>query len=107
MKKKSFLIALFVFCVAKTAFGQSMGQKAIYNENCERLCGSGYFYDRPGAKRNGRELVCTKYPLSCGYECTIGWAFRYLVDGTDYTCQEAIQFETGKEEKSLIKARSL
>jgi hypothetical protein len=58
---------------------------------CVAICGEGYFYDRPGAKNNGKELVCTKYPLDCGYKCTIGWDIRYLVGGTNFTCQEAQQ----------------
>ena len=63
------------------------------NEDCIKYCGEGYFYDRPGAKNNGQELVCTKYPLKCGYSCTRGWKFRYLVNNTNYTCQEAQQKE--------------
>ena len=66
-------------------------EKAERDADCVRLCGQGYYYDRPGAKNNGQELVCTKYPLPCGYGCTVGWKFRYLVNGTNYTCQEAIQ----------------
>lgn len=65
--------------------------KENLNKQCAALCGNGYFYDRPGAKNNGKELVCTKYPLDCGYNCTIGWNFRYLVGGTNFTCQEAVQ----------------
>ena len=61
------------------------------NADCVRLCGSGFYYDRPGEKNNGQELVCTKYPKSCGYDCTTGWDIQYLVQGTDYTCQTAIQ----------------
>ncbi len=59
--------------------------------DCTKYCGEGYSYDRPGAKNNGQELVCTKYPLKCGYNCTRGWKFRYLVNNTNYTCQEAQQ----------------
>ena len=61
------------------------------NADCVRLCGDGFSYDRPGAKNNGQELVCTKYPKSCGYDCTTGWDIQYLVQGTNYTCQTAIQ----------------
>ena len=61
------------------------------NADCVRLCGSGFYYDRPGEKNNGQELVCTKYPKSCGYDCTTGWDIQYLVQGTNYTCQTAIQ----------------
>ena len=61
------------------------------NTQCRAICGDGYFYDRPGDKRHGKEKVCTKYPLDCGYSCTTGWNFRYLVGGTDFTCQEAVQ----------------
>lgn len=66
-------------------------QKENLNTQCEAVCGSGYFYDRPGAKNNGHEIVCTKYLLKCGYSCTVGWNIRYLVGGTDFTCQEAKQ----------------
>ena len=58
---------------------------------CPSICGSGFVYDRPGAKNGGKELVCTYYPLSCGYACTEGWDIRYLVNGTNYTCQRALQ----------------
>ena len=61
------------------------------NADCVRLCGNGFVYDRPGAKNNGQELVCTRYPKSCGYGCTVGWDIQYLVQGTNYTCQTAIQ----------------
>ena len=66
-----------------------------YDADCIKYCGEGFTYDRPGAKNNGEELVCTKYPLSCGYGCTTGWDIDYLVQGTNYTCQTAIQ--EGKE----------
>lgn len=58
---------------------------------CKEHCGRGYFYDRPGSKNNGQEIVCTKYPLSCGYNCTYSWSIKYLVNGTNYTCQKARQ----------------
>ena len=61
------------------------------NTSCKKHCGRGYFYDRRGELRNGEERVCTKYPLKCGYECTYSWNIRYLVNNTDYTCQEAVQ----------------
>ena len=60
---------------------------------CLRLCGTGFVYDRPGAKNGGQERVCTRYKLPCGYGCTTGWDFRYLVNGTNYTCQDARQTE--------------
>ncbi|MBQ8346622.1 MAG: hypothetical protein IJY17_03400, partial [Alphaproteobacteria bacterium] len=59
--------------------------------DCIKYCGEGFHYDRPGDKRNGQELVCTKYPKSCGDDCTTGWDIDYLVQGTNYTCQTAIQ----------------
>ena len=65
--------------------------KENLDRQCVTLCGDGYFYDRPGDRNNGKELVCTKYPLDCGYKCTIGWKFRYLIGGTNFTCQEAVQ----------------
>ncbi len=70
--------------------------KEFHNQKCIEHCGEGYYYDRPGAKRDGEERVCTKYPLKCGYNCTVGWNFRYLVDGTGtyYTCQEAKQMQS-------------
>ena len=62
--------------------------------DCRRICGNdGFYYDRPGAKLDGKERVCTRYPLSCGYGCTKGWDIDYLVNGTVYTCQTAIQEE--------------
>lgn len=61
------------------------------NAQCAAICGDGYFFDRTGAKNNGRELVCTHYPLKCGYKCTVGWNIRYLVNSTNFTCQEAQQ----------------
>ncbi len=64
--------------------------------DCRRICGNdGFYYDRPGAKLKGKERVCTRYPLSCGYDCTTGWNIDYLVNGTVYTCQTAIQKSTG------------
>ena len=66
-----------------------------YDADCVKYCGEGFYYDRPGAKNGGKELVCTKYPLSCGYGCTTGWDIDYLVQGTNYTCQTAVQ--AGKE----------
>ncbi|MBR6409438.1 MAG: hypothetical protein IKS23_04285 [Alphaproteobacteria bacterium] len=107
MNKKILTVAMFFLFILNPVFGKDMAQKDIHNQMCSNLCGSGYFYDRPGAKRNGQELVCTKYPLSCGYKCTIGWTFKYLINGTNYTCQEAIQFEPTEEDPNLIKARSL
>ena len=60
--------------------------------DCRRLCGNdGFYYDRPGAKLDGKERVRTRYPLSCGYGCTTGWDIKYLVNGTVYTCQTAVQ----------------
>ena len=60
--------------------------------DCVKNCGDGFSYDRPGDKNNGQELVCTKYPKSCGYGCTTGWDIDYLVKGTNYTCQTAVQY---------------
>ena len=60
--------------------------------DCVKYCGDGFSYDRPGDKNNGQELVCTKYPKSCGYGCTTGWDIDYLVKGTNYTCQTAVQY---------------
>ena len=60
--------------------------------DCVKYCGNGFSYDRPGDKNNGQELVCTKYPKSCGYGCTTGWDIDYLVKGTNYTCQTAVQY---------------
>ena len=70
---------------------QTAIQTSDKNADCVKYCGNGFSYDRPGAKNNGQELVCTKYPLSCGYGCTTGWDIDYLVKGTNYTCQTAIQ----------------
>ncbi len=68
--------------------------------DCRRICGNdGFYYDRPGAKLNGKERVCTRYPKSCGYGCTTGWDIDYLVNGTVYTCQTAIQKEAEGEDK--------
>ena len=60
--------------------------------DCVKYCGDGFSCDRPGDKNNGQELVCTKYPKSCGYGCTTGWDIDYLVKGTNYTCQTAVQY---------------
>ena len=57
--------------------------------DCVKYCGSGFFYDRPGAKYSGAERVCTKYPKSCGYNCTYGWDIWY--PNNPYTCQQAKQ----------------
>ena len=106
-------IAFYVFILTLTPTmicAQNTFEKARLTKDCEKLCGEGFFYDRPGAKRGGQEIVCTRYKLSCGYDCTIGWNFEYLVQGTNYTCQDAIQFgeKDGFEaEPELIKARSL
>lgn len=70
--------------------------KEFHNQKCIELCGDGFYYDRTGAKRGGEERVCTKYPLKCGYSCTVGWNFRYLINQTNYTCQEARQKVTDK-----------
>lgn len=104
---KNFILILFVLFTpyiseAQTSKHINIVQKQdednflpSLNENldkqCVALCGDGYFYDRPGARNNGKEFVCTKYPLDCGYKCTTGWKFRYLVGGTNFTCQEAVQ----------------
>lgn len=86
----------FLFFILISASNANATQKADeikekYNADCIKYCGEGYFYDRKGSKNNGEELVCTKYPYKCGYNCTYGWRFRYLVGGTNYTCQEAKQ----------------
>ena len=110
MKTKIFILLAFCCLISKTVDAKNVFEKEILNKNCVKLCGDGYFYDRPGAKRNGAEIVCTRYPLPCNYACTIGWNFQYLIDGTDYTCQEAIQFDSNYSsdaEPELIKARSL
>ena len=75
---------------------QTAIQTSDKNADCVKYCGEGFYYDRPGAKNNGQELVCTKYPLSCGYGCTTGWDIDYLVKGTNYTCQTAIQTQSDK-----------
>lgn len=67
------------------------GGKGTYGADCLKYCGQGFSYDRPGAKMSGKERVCTKYPLKCGYNCTNGWDIDYLVQGTVYTCQTARQ----------------
>lgn len=64
---------------------------AALHMDCVRICGNGYHYDRGGDLMNGQERVCTRYPLKCGYNCTRGWDIRTLVNGTLYTCQEAVQ----------------
>ena len=68
--------------------------KDDWDADCRRICGNNeFYYDRPGAKLDGKERVCTRYPASCGYACTTGWDIKYLVNGTVYTCQTAIQTE--------------
>ncbi|MBR2300276.1 MAG: hypothetical protein IJ870_06890 [Alphaproteobacteria bacterium] len=107
---KIFVCVLILVSITAQAQAQSDFKKAALTKDCERLCGEGFFYDRPGAKNGGQELVCTRYKLKCGYECTIGWNFEYLLQGTNYTCQDAIQFseeDVFEVEPELIKARSL
>ena len=111
---QKFVLFVAVSCLSNFVFGEVSAQekqtKEELNNNCVELCGQGYFYDRPGAKRGGREIVCTRYKLGCGYGCTIGWNFEYLVRGTDYTCQDAIQFNPDDEievDTPRLKARSL
>lgn len=65
--------------------------KALKTADCIQICGEGFVYDRPGAKLNGREKVCTRYPKPCGYACTVDWQIDYLVNNTEYTCQTAVQ----------------
>lgn len=68
-------------------------------EHCRKICGDDpawgnqrFVYDRPGAKFNGQEEVCTRYPKSCGYGCTYGWDFVYGTGREQpYTCQTAKQ----------------
>lgn len=55
-----------------------------------------FFYDRLGSGFHGQEVVCTKYPLQCGYDCTVGWDIAHAA-GTYFTCQEAIQTTEKKE----------
>ena len=90
MKNLPLYILVLAFGVL-TALPAVANEKAERDADCVSLCGQGYYYDRPGAKNGGQELVCTKYPKPCGYNCTVGWKFRYLVNGTNYTCQEAVQ----------------
>ena len=78
-----------ISCNEKCSFPDRPRNKM--DDDCERLCGSCFYYDRQGDKLNGKERVCTKYQCDCGYDCTTGWDIRYLVKGTKYTCQEAIQ----------------
>ena len=87
MKNFSILIS-FLLVIFGSTNAKSNNE---HNANCIKYCGEGYFYDRPGDKNDGKELVCTKYPLDCRYDCTYSWKIRYLVKGTNYTCQEAIQ----------------
>ena len=70
---------------------QQVSERDLRTQDCVDICGPGFRYDRPGAKLDGREQVCTRYPYDCGYACTTGWNFEYLKDGTEYTCQTAIQ----------------
>ncbi|MBQ1925142.1 MAG: hypothetical protein II180_03370 [Proteobacteria bacterium] len=70
---------------------QQMSEKEVRDQDCVNICGPGFHYDRPGDQLDGREQVCTRYPYDCGYACTTGWDFEYLKDGTEYTCQTAIQ----------------
>lgn len=78
---------------------EKSGNAVIYTEegpdlrtrDCIRICGPGFKYDRPGDKLGGREIVCTRYPYSCGYSCTTGWNIETLKNGTEFTCQTAIQ----------------
>lgn len=65
--------------------------KAMRDMDCKNICGQGFIYDRPGALLDGREKVCTWYPYDCGYGCTRGWDIEQLKNGTDYTCQTAVQ----------------
>ena len=68
-----------------------MPEEDARNVDCVNICGPGFHYDRPGDKLGGREQVCTRYPYDCGYSCTTGWTYEYLKDGTEYTCQTAVQ----------------
>ena len=71
---------------------KSSGEEKIQKENgCKQYCGNGFHYDRPGRKNDRQEIVCTKYPNPCGYKCTVSWKIDYLVKGTNYTCQTAVQ----------------
>ncbi len=85
-----FFSILICFLLVISSYANAKSNKR-HDKNCIKYCGEGYFYDRPGNKNDGNELVCTKYPLDCRYDCTYGWNFEYLVQGTNYTCQEARQ----------------
>jgi len=43
-------------------------------------CGQGYIWENPSDIRNGDGIVCVKYPLDCGYDCTSGWDIWYITD---------------------------
>ena len=75
--------------VGQAANGSGSCQTVDRNADCVKYCGSGFVYDRPGALYGGTERVCTKYPYSCGYNCTTGWDIWYA--NNPYTCQQAIQ----------------
>ena len=61
------------------------------DRNCLQFCGEGYFYDRMGEKNDGEEVVCAKYPLKCGRQCTRGWKIQTSEKNENYTCTEAEQ----------------
>ena len=77
-------------------------------EQCRKICGDDpswgkqrFVYDRPGAKWGGKEKVCTRYPLDCGYKCTYSWDIKYGTGPEQpYTCQTAMQ--TGNKEYCVL-----
>lgn len=77
-------------------------------EHCRKICGDDpswgkqrFVYDRPGAKWGGKEEVCTRYPLDCGYKCTYSWDIKYGTGPEQpYTCQTAMQ--TGNKEYCVL-----
>lgn len=64
--------ALSFAAAAHGCSGHHGNRRARYDDACRQACGAGFFYDRRGNLFNGREIVCTKYPKPCGYECTRG-----------------------------------
>ena len=98
MKKIILMFFLAFFTIASfPTFAQNLPfsqlTKEQKDERCRQACGhKGFFYDRMGAKFAGQEIVCTRYPDPCGYNCTKGWNIRYAESlGNPYTCQTAVQ----------------
>lgn len=67
------------------------GNKSEKDRNCVQFCGKGYSYDHMGGRNDGKEVICTKYPLECGKKCTIGWNDKISEHDENYTCFEATQ----------------